>query len=76
MRIAVVSDIHPIRFRIKKEDESFSVVKIEKVLTKYKEKLAGNEMLIFKYQSATGNQQGQYELKYELRTCKWILWKM
>jgi hypothetical protein len=69
-------DIHPSRFRLKKDDESYSVVKIDKIIFKDKEKLAGNEILIFKCQSVINNQQKLYELKYELRTCKWILWKM
>lgn len=69
-------DIHPTRFRIKREDESYSVVKIDKVITKEREKLAGNEMLVFKCQSVINNQQRVYEVKYELRTCKWILFKM
>jgi hypothetical protein len=67
---------HPVRFKISNEDESETVIKIDKIFTIEKEKLAGNEMLLFKCQSVINNQQKLFELKYELRTCKWILWKM
>jgi hypothetical protein len=67
---------HPVRFKVTKEDESETVVKVDRVITVDKEKLAGNPMLIFKCQSVISGTQRQFELKYELSTCKWILWKM
>jgi hypothetical protein len=67
---------HPVRFKITKEDESEAVVKVDKVVTVEKEKFAGNEMLLFKCQSVITGTQRIFELKYELKTCKWILWKM
>lgn len=67
---------HPVRFRIKIEDESERVIKVDRVVTVDKEKIAGNEMLLFKCQSTIKNIQRVFEIKYELRTCKWILFKM
>jgi hypothetical protein len=67
---------HPVRFRAAAEDESEVVIKVDKVITVDKEKLAGNEMLVFKCQSAINNTTRLFELKYELRTCKWILFKI
>jgi hypothetical protein len=67
---------HPVRFKLTTEDESEIVLKIDKVMFIDKEKLAGNEMLVFKCQSVIKGIQKIFELKYELRTCKWILWKM
>jgi hypothetical protein len=67
---------HPIRFKVTAEDESEKVIKVDKVITVDKEKLAGNEMLIFKCQSTMKNVIRPFELKYELRTCKWMLFKM
>lgn len=67
---------HPVRFKVTGEDESEKVIKVDRILHKDKEKLAGNEMLIFRCQSVINNQRKLFELKYELRTCKWILWKM
>jgi hypothetical protein len=40
------------------------------------EKLAGNKMLIFRCQSEIERELKPYEIKYELGTCKWYLWKM
>lgn len=67
---------HPVRFRVTKEDKSETVIKVEKVIAVDKEKLAGNDMLVFKCQSVINNTKRLFELKYELRTCKWILFKM
>jgi hypothetical protein len=67
---------HPVRFKVVNEDESEVVIKVNKVLTLDKERLAGNNMLVFKCQSVINNTQRVFELKYELGTCKWILFKM
>lgn len=67
---------HPVRFKITTEDNNEKVIKVDRVKFIDKEKIAGNEMLIFKCQSAINNQQRLFEIKYSLRTCKWILWKM
>lgn len=67
---------HPVRFRLLNKEESWSTVKVDKVLTVDKEKLAGNPMLVFKCQSVINNVQKIFVLKYELGTCKWILFKI
>ncbi|MBZ9688402.1 hypothetical protein G9F72_018900 [Clostridium estertheticum] len=69
-------NIHPVRFKTTNEDESISVIKIDKVITVDKEKLAGNNMLVFKCQSVINGAERLYEIKYELSTCKWILFKI
>lgn len=61
----------PIRFRI--EDQ---VIKVEQVPSKSEEKLAGNRMIIYRCQSAINGELKAFELKYELQTCKWFLFKM
>ena len=66
----------PVRFRIENEDESYRVIKIDKVVTMDKEKLAGNEMLVFKCQSLIDGVLTMFEIKYELSTCRWILFKI
>lgn len=67
---------HPIRFKLTAEDEREVVLKVDKVMFIDKEKLAGNEMLLFKCQSVIKGIQRIFELKYALKTCKWFLWKM
>ena len=69
-------NMNPIRFKITKDDESSSVVKINKVISRDKEKLAGNIMLVFKCQSVINEIERLYEIKYELSTCKWMLFKI
>lgn len=67
---------HPVRFKVAREDESEIIIKVDKVITVDKERMAGNDMLIFRCQSVINNTNKAFELKYELRTCKWILYKM
>jgi hypothetical protein len=67
---------NPIRFRVRSADESVAVIKVDKVIFKEKEKLAGNSMIVFRCQSIIDNIDKIYEIKYELNTCKWILYKM
>lgn len=67
---------NPIRFKIISEDNAFTVIKIDRVITKELEKLAGNNMVVFKCQSNINGTEKLYEIKYDLRTCKWILFKI
>jgi hypothetical protein len=42
---------NPIRFRVRSADESVAVIKVDRVIFKEKEKLAGNSMIVFRCQS-------------------------
>lgn len=66
----------PIKFRIKNESHSQIIVKIDKICFQKKEKLAGNPMIIFTCQSVIHNVLKKYEIKYEINTCKWYLYKI
>jgi len=66
----------PLRYKITAEDNSASVIKVDKVIFKMEEKLAGNKMIIFRCQSLINGLLRDFELKYELATCKWFLYKM
>jgi hypothetical protein len=66
----------PLRYRIVSKDKTNIVVKVGKVVTKDEEKLAGNRMLIYRCESIINNIQKTYEIKYEIETCKWFLYKM
>jgi len=59
----------PIRFKL---DDL--VIKVH-VISKSEEKLAGNRMMIFRCQSEIDVELRPFELKYELATCKWFLFK-
>jgi hypothetical protein len=69
-------DIRPIKIRIQNEEEGTTVIKVDKVLHKDKEKLAGNPMLIFRCQSIIDEVERQFELKYDLQSCRWMLFKI
>lgn len=66
---------NPIRYKIASLDDSNVVVKIDRIVTRSEEKLAGNRMFIFRCQSEINGLLKLYELKYELSTCKWFLYK-
>lgn len=68
--------IKPIRFRMQIEDELMQVIKIDKIIVKETEKLAGNIMIVYKCQSVINNVVRLFEIKYELASCKWILFKL
>lgn len=68
--------IRPTRFRMQIDDESTQVIKIDKVIVKETEKLAGNVMIVYQCQSLIENVIKLFEIKYELKTCKWILFKI
>ena len=66
---------HPVRYKIEDNEET-QIVKIEHIVFRSEEKLAGNKMLLFRCQGIINNTLKEFELKYELQTCKWFLWKM
>ena len=61
---------HPLRYKLADKE-----IKIEQVLSVTEEKLAGNRMLIFRCQSEIKGELKPFEIKFELGTCKWYLWK-
>lgn len=66
----------PLRYRITAEDSTKIVIKVEKILFREEEKLAGNRMVIYRCESTINQMQRIFELKYEIATCKWYLYKM
>ncbi|MDD6794247.1 MAG: hypothetical protein PUE01_02370 [Clostridiaceae bacterium] len=67
--------INPVRFRLEDENEK-RVIKIDKVLKREKEKLAGNPNMVFTCTSNVDGVEKIFEVKYEINTFKWILFKM
>lgn len=68
--------INPVRFRLDNEDSESTVIRINRVVTRDREKLAGNHMLVFNCQGCINGLQKPFEIKYELNTCKWMLFKI
>ena len=67
--------VHPTRFKIDGKDGEV-VIRINKVVKKDLEKLAGNPMLKFTCESEINGQVKPYELKYEINTMRWLLFKI
>ncbi len=61
----------PIRFR-----HEGKVVKVEMIIRISEEKLAGNRMKVYECQSEVHGLMKQFQLKYELSSCKWFLYKI
>ena len=61
----------PIRFRVDGE-----VCIVQQVSSISEEKLAGNRMKIYRCQSEIDGLLKPFELKFELNTCKWFLFRM
>lgn len=66
--------VKPLRFRIN-EDEEEKVIKISRVVNREIEKLAGNVMEKFVCIASVNGVERIFEIKYELLTKKWILFK-
>ncbi len=66
---------NPVRFRLVDESGEHMVVKIQRVITREFEKLAGNKMFVFTCQCTIQNLVRTVVIKYELDNCKWILYK-
>jgi len=68
--------ISPLRFRMTDGRGDTTVVKIDRILIRDEQKIAGNRMLVYKVQSLFGDIEKVYEMKYEVATCKWYIAKM
>lgn len=65
----------PIKFKFVYTDDCITI-KVGKIITIDEEKIAGNRMYLYKCQSIIENVEKIYELKYEINTCKWFLFKI
>jgi hypothetical protein len=68
--------IKPLRFRYQDNNSESIVIKVDKIISKTTEKLCGNLCYIFECQSLIDGVIKQYQLKYFISECKWILWKI
>ncbi|AHF06173.1 hypothetical protein [Desulfitobacterium metallireducens] len=74
-RFSSDGNLRPVKYQIASEGEPM-VIRVDQILFKTEEKLAGNRMLLFRCQSEINGFAKIFELKYELNTCKWFLYKM
>lgn len=69
-------EISPLRFRMTDSRGDTTVIRIDRILIRAEQKIAGNRMLVYKVQSLIGDIEKVYEMKYEVATCKWYIAKM
>lgn len=67
---------HPVRFRYTTDQLDNKTIKIDKVKYYKHEKLAGNPMIIFECQSLVDGVIKNFQIKYEIQTLKWFLFKI
>ena len=63
--------IHPLRLKLNDD-----TIRIEQVVSVTEDRLAGNKMLCFRCQSEFDGVLKPFEIKFEVQTCKWFLFKM
>ncbi|QRN86218.1 hypothetical protein JR334_03060 [Clostridia bacterium] len=66
----------PVRFRIKEEDGSYTLINVDRILEVHPQKIAGIASLIYRCQSLIDETERRYELKYLIQECRWILYKI
>lgn len=67
---------HPVKFKITNKDETESIIKINRIMNTSEERLAGNRMIIYNCLGDVEDKERPFEIKFELGTCKWILFKV
>lgn len=75
--IAVCSNgvLTPYRFRMQ-GSEAEIVVNILEIKSRQEEKLAGNRMFIYLCKGIIEDVERLFELKYEINTCRWFLFRI
>lgn len=66
----------PIKYKLYLEDDTVAIIKIDRIIARSEEKLAGNRMFTYCCQSVINGIKKIYEIKYELNTCKWFIYKI
>lgn len=68
--------VTPVKFRMIDTDESWLEVKVDQVITREFDRSAGNKMWVYNCQSSIHGILKPYQLKMEIDTCKWVLFKI
>lgn len=68
--------ITPLKFRWQEEGLEPRIIRIDRIIDRKEEKLAGNPMLVFTAQSIIDGIERIFEMKYDIRKYKWYLYKL
>ena len=74
-KFTVKGQPRPVKFRIEQEN-ALQEIKVDRIVAQEEERLAGNRMLVYRCQSMLCGVERQYELKYEVASCRWYLSKI
>mgnify|MGYP001562232070 CR=1 FL=1 len=66
----------PLYLRIAHNDENLKIINVDKVLTKGNERIKNNNGISYRCNSLIEGSTFFYELKFELSSSKWKLWRM
>jgi len=66
----------PVRFKAKAKEDQDIVVSIDRVVSVELEKFAGNPMYRYTCRGIIAGKERQFELKFEVNTCKWYLFRV
>lgn len=68
--------IHPLRFKIECHDGEKQMYKVNRVFTKKLDRIAGNLTYKFDCEVNINALMKLCEIRYEVETCKWVLFKI
>lgn len=66
-----LGNIKPLRFKLNN-----NVIKVDKVVDTKETNFAGQNAYVYRCQSWIDDHEKVYELRYDKKTCKWVLYKM
>ena len=66
----------PIKFRYLDDAEELVTVKVDRIIKKDMDRFAGNRMIKFTCQTNIGNQAKPFELRFEIDTSRWYIYKI
>ena len=66
----------PLKFSIIESDGTPQIIKVEKIIFTEEEKLAGISAYVYRCQSTIDGEFKPYELKYYIKDCRWVLYKI
>ena len=64
----------PYKFKLQLDDGSEKIIRIDKRITSYTQRIAGIDTIIYECQSVIDGIEKRYKLKYILSQCKWQLY--
>jgi hypothetical protein len=68
--------ITPLKFRWREDGHEPKIIRIDQVIDRKEEKLAGNPMLVFTVRSVIDGIERIFEMKYDIRNYTWYLYKL